>query len=289
VPVLEELRSLVLAACPAPGVHATAIQGVSLIHADAPSLPIPLLYTPRLCVGIEGTKELALGERVFHYGPGDELIASVALPVTGRVATVPYLAFAMELDVVEIAELHLELPPADEPAPGLITGPASRELVDAVTRAVRMLRHPHELPTLGPLVRREILFRALTGPRGALLRRLALDHGHAAGIARTIAHLRTHFSEPIAIERLAREAAMSVTSFHRHFKAVTAMSPLQYQKQLRLQEARHLLLAEATDVASVSLRVGYESTTQFTREYARLFGAPPRRDAERLRASFTPS
>jgi AraC-like DNA-binding protein len=288
VPALEELRSLVLAACGGPGVHATALPGVTLIHADSPSLPIPLLYTPRLCIGIEGTKELALGDRMFTYGAGEELVASIDLPVTGRVATVPYLAFAMELDLVEIAGLHLALPPPDEPSPGLITGPASPELLDAVVRALRMLDRPHEIATLGPLVRREILFRVLSGPRGALLRRLALDHGHVAGIARAIAFLRTHFAEPLAIERLARDAAMSATSFHRHFRAVTAMSPLQYQKQLRLQEARHLLLGEALDVGSVSVRVGYESTTQFTREYARLFGAPPRRDAQRLRAGLTP-
>jgi AraC-like DNA-binding protein len=286
-PVLAELRALVLAACDGPGIHPTALPGVTLIHADAPSLPIPLLYTPRLCIGIAGAKELALGNRVFAYGAGEELVASIDLPVTGRITTVPYLAVAMELDLVEIAGLHLALPPPDEPSPGLITGPASPELLDAMVRALRMLGRPHEVATLGPLVRREILFRVLSGPRGGLLRRLALDHGHAAGIGRTIAFLRTHFAEPLAIERLARDAAMSVTSFHRHFKAVTSMSPLQYQKQLRLQEARHLLLAEALDVGSVSARVGYESTTQFTREYARLFGAPPRRDAQRLRAELT--
>jgi AraC-like DNA-binding protein len=284
--MLEELRSLARRLCTQPVVTETALRGVSLIHTDTQLPPTPLLYTPRLCIGIAGDKALAVGDRIFTYGAGDELVASVAVPVTGRVTMTPYLAFVMDLDLVEIAAMHVELPPPGD-SPGVITGPASPEQLDAVLRTLRMLERPHEIATLGPLVRREILFRVLSGPRGATLRRIVRDQGNVTAITRAIAFLRAHFAEPVGIEQLARDAAMSVTSFHRHFKAMTSMSPLQYQKQLRLQEARHLLLAEALDVGSVSLRVGYESATQFTREYARLFGAPPRRDAQRLRAELT--
>ncbi|WP_063796636.1 AraC family transcriptional regulator [Chondromyces crocatus] len=284
---IEELRTLAHRLSGQPGETPTALQGVTLLRLDAPLPPSPVLYTPRLCIGIDGRKEIANGEKVYEYGPGDELVVSVAVPVTGRILTVPYLAFAMEFHLVEIAQMHLELPPPEEASTAVLTGPASPELLDAVVRALRMLEHPDEVALLGPLVRREILFRVLSGPRGSMLRTLALDQGNVARIARAVAFLREHYAEPISIEHLARDAAMSVTSFHRHFKAVTAMSPLQYQKQLRLQEARHLLLGEALDVGTVSTRVGYESTTHFTREYARLFGAPPRRDAERLRARIT--
>ncbi len=228
-----------------------------------------------------------MGDTLIGYGAGEELVASVAVPVTGRIVTTPYLAFAMDLDPVEIAGMHLELPPVDETSNAFLTGPACPQLLDAVTRAVRMLEHPEEIRTLGPLVRREILFRVLSGPRGAVLRMSARGGSRVAQIAKAIASLRERYAETLSVERLARQVGMSVTSFHRHFKAVTAMSPLQYQKQLRLQEARHLLLGEALDVGTVSARVGYESATHFTREYARLFGAPPRRDAERLRASLT--
>lgn len=287
VDALPLLRELTRRHTPHEGIFQTALTGVTLIRGDSPSAPTPLLYTPRLCIGIEGDKELAVGDTLVHYGPGEELVASLALPVTGKIVTAPYLAFAMDLDPVEIAEMQLELPPNDDTSSAIITGPACPLLLDAVTRAVRMLDNPTEVAMLGPLVRREIIFRVLSGPRGGILRRIAQDRGHVAQVAKAIVLLRAHFAEPLDPEALAQKVGMSVTSFYRHFKTVTAMSPLQYQKQLRLQEARHLLLGEAIDVGTVSARVGYESTTHFTREYAKLFGAPPRRDAERLRASLT--
>ncbi len=284
---LAELRAEARRILPREGVLDTALRGLTLMRAEALPLPTPLVYTPRLCIGIEGTKEIAVGDELIEYGPGEELVVSVAVPITGRVRTVPYASLVVALDLVEIAALHLEVPAPDAPDRALLSGPASPELIDAATRALRMLERPSEVTTLGPLVMREILFRVLSGPRGVVLRRLALSSGYVAQIAEAIAFLRARYAEPIDVEQLAQQARMSTTTFHRHFKALTHLSPLQYQKQLRLQEARHLLLGEALDVATASLRVGYESATQFTREYARLFGAPPRRDTERLRAGLS--
>lgn len=269
------------------GTFTTALPGVMLIRGDVPSAPTPFMYSPRVCIGIEGLKELAVGERLFTYGPGEALVASLTLPVTGRITVAPYLAFVMELDPVEIAQMALSVPAREEHESGVISGPACPQLLDAVLRAVRMLEHPEEIATLGPLVRQEILFRVLNGPHGSMLRKLTLREGHVAQIAQAIAWIREHYAERLQVDAVARRVGMSSTSFHRHFKAVTSMSPLQYQKQLRLQEARHLLVGEAIDVGTASARVGYESPTQFTREYARMFGAPPRRDAERVRASVT--
>ncbi|PZR04866.1 MAG: AraC family transcriptional regulator CmrA [Archangium gephyra] len=284
---LLELRAVTRRLTEHRGTFATALPGVILIRGDAPSAPTPVLYAPRVCIGIEGLKELAVGERLVTYGPGEELVASLTLPVTGRITVAPYTAFTMELDPVEIAEMALSVPPRESSDAGFISGPACPQLLDAVLRAVRMLENPEEIPTLGPLVRKEILFRVLNGPHGSMLRRIILKEGYVAQIARAVTWIREHYTERLHVDAVARRVGMSPTSFHRHFKAVTAMSPLQYQKQLRLQEARHLLLAEAIDVGTASSRVGYESPTQFTREFARAFGAPPRRDAERMRASMT--
>ena len=242
------------------------------------------MYTPRLCIGIEGNKELAVGDTLFTYGAGDELVASVALPVTGRISTAPYLAFTMDLDPLEIAQMHLELPPAGETSTAFLTGPACPQLLDAVTRALRMLEHPEEIAMLGPLVRREILFRVLSGPRGAMLRRITQGGGHVEPIARAIAVLRERYAEALDVEarpprRHERDVVLpALQGRHRD-------DPLQYQKQLRLQEARHLLLGE-------DLGRGHGERAGRLREphpfHARPLGwSPRRRDTGRLRAGIT--
>lgn len=282
-PVWAELSSRAAVLAPNFGVTSTSLPGVNIVRWGVESPPTALLYTPRICVGLEGLKEVVCGDRRSLCGPGDELVVSVALPVTGRIVGAPYSAVTIDLDLLELTELASALPSSDDDELAVFAGPASAGLAEATLRALRMLDDPREATLLGETARREIAYRVLVGARGATLRDIAARRGHVAHVASALAHLRTHYAAPLDIEGLARRAGMSTTSFHRHFRAVTSMSPLQYVKQLRLQEARRLLVSEGLDVTAAAARVGYESPTQFTREYARLFGAPPRRDATRLR------
>lgn len=277
------------------GIHSTPIQRLFLIRRERPSHPMPSRYTPSLCVIAQGSKRVMLGDEKYIYDPSRYLVTSVELPVLGEVLEAtpekPYLCVMLEIDPKQAASILLEtdLPPADAaPARGLYTSQASLEFLDALLRLVRLLRAPEDIAALAPLAEREILYRLLKSQEGWRLREIVSGHGHARRIAKSIDWLKNHFHEPLSIETLAEAANMSSSSFHAHFRNVTAMSPLQYQKQLRLQEARRLLLTFALDAATAGHRVGYESPSQFSREYRRLFGTPPAKDAQQLRREPVP-
>jgi AraC-like DNA-binding protein len=218
-------------------------------------------------------------------------VASVDLPVTGQVtrasSEAPYLCLVLKLSPATIAEMVTEAESAKTPLPppsrGLFLQPSSVEMLDAAIRLVKLLDTPQDIALLAPLVQREILYRVLCSPQGAMLRHIGIADSQGQRVAKAIHWLRQHYAQPLRIDHIAREVHMSASALHHHFKAVTAMSPLQYQKQLRLQEARRLMLSEVMDAASAGHRVGYESPSQFSREYSRMFGAPPVRDVERLR------
>ena len=277
------------------GVHETALSRVAVIRLSKPSEPMHGVHQPAFCIIAQGRKQVILGEQIYYYDAAQYLVASVDVPVVGQVveatAEKPYLSFKMNLDPSLISELILESGMADEngreaaPGPSLSLSTVTPELLDAVIRLLRLLDNPRDLAVLGPLAEREILYRLLQGPDAARLRQIAQADSKVQRVTRAIAWIRQHFAEPFSIELLASEARMSTSALHHHFKLVTAMSPLQYQKQLRLQEARRLILVQGSDAASAGHQVGYESPSQFSREYSRLFGAPPLRDANRLKAT----
>jgi AraC-like DNA-binding protein len=285
---LKELCALIAQHC-----HerrtATVIPRVGLVRSDTPTLPVGVVYQPMLYIVAQGVKRTLLGDTIVEYGAGQYLVVSVDLPITGSVVQaspqVPYLALSLELDPAVLADMLLTLPGTaqDAPLPGLAVSPVTPDLLDAAVRLLRLLDRPADIPMLAPLAEREILYRLLTGAQAPMLRQIALTHSRMAQVGQAIGWIRSHFAEPLRIDAVAQRANMSASTFHRHFKAVTAMSPLQYQKQIRLQEARRLLLAGQADAASIGFAVGYESPSQFSREYARLFGQPPLRDAVRLR------
>jgi AraC-like DNA-binding protein len=233
---------------------------------------------------------LFLGNEAFEYSPLTYMIATVAVPVGSVVTEGPFLGLSLALDSGVLAGLLLEMPAIREvrDAPkALAVAELGGDLLDPVVRLIRLLDHPEHIPVLAPLLEREILYRLLLGPCGDSLRQLALPDSQLSHIIRPIDWLRHHFPEPVAVEELARLAGLSSSSFHRHFRAVTNMSPLQFQKSLRLQEARRRLLAQNRDAASIAFEVGYESPSQFSREYRRMFGAPPRADLTRTRRKLT--
>lgn len=252
---------------------------------------------PSFCVIAQGAKEIHLGEERYRYDPYHYLLATVELPAVSEVVEAsgerPYLSLRLDLDPAQVASVMLE---AGIPSPRLDAAsaravnvsPLDTNLLDASVRLVRLLEAPSaEARVLMPLVTREIIFRLLIGDQSARLRQVTVLGGHTDRIARAIERLRTEYDKPLRIESLARDLGMSPSGFHEHFKAVTAMSPLQFQKQLRLQEARRLLLGEDVDAATVAYRVGYDDASHFSREYKRLFGQPPMRDMERLRQAVT--
>ena len=249
------------------------------------------MHQPAVCVIAQGRKRVLLRDEVYAYDASRFLVFSVDLPISAHVieATpqMPYLCFRLDLDPGEIATLLLKssTPPRAAPATtrGLFLSRTTAEMADAVVRLMRLLDAPDDAGALAPLAVQEILYRLLRSDEGVRLAQISRSDSHAHRVAKVIAWLKAHFAEPLRIEDLAREVHMSTSSLHHHFRAVTAMSPLQYQKQLRLQEARRLLLCEAADAANAGHRVGYESPSQFSREYSRLFGAPPSRDVQRLR------
>ena len=277
------------------GLNATAVPGLSLIRASAPSQPLPSVYHPCLCVVVQGRKHALLGDEVYVYDPLHYLVVSMTLPITGQIIDAspaqPYLCLRVDIDPALVSDLLAQLGPslpAQEAASrALFIARTSAPLLDAVLRLARLLDTPEEAAVLAPLALREIHYRVLTGELGERLRQLCEVDGASQRIARAIERLKSHYAETLRIEDLASAAHMSASSLHQRFKAVTSMSPLQFQKQLRLQEARRLMLSEGMEAAAAGHRVGYESPSQFSREYRRLFGAPPRREivAARLRAS----
>lgn len=289
----DELARLVAAIerhAPADGVCGTAVPGLIIARLSKPSAPSALVVDPSLCIVAQGAKEVFLAGEAYRYDPAHSLLVSIDLPISARVAEAtparPCLAVRLSLDPSVVGDLLADCPdaaPGGPPARGLDVRPVEPQLLDAVGRLVTLLDAPRDIAVLSPLVLREVTYRVLTGPQGARLRQIAAAGAPAQRIARAVRWLRDHFAEPLSVESLARQARMSLSGFHQHFKAVTGLSPLQYQKQLRLQEARRLMLGGGLDAAEAAFRVGYESPSQFSREYHRMFGAPPRRDATALR------
>jgi AraC-like DNA-binding protein len=287
--LLAELRALIVR-------HArpdetTAIDRVLLSAANQPGEPRASTSGTVIAVIAQGAKRLAVGDRVHDYGPGQYLVASVDLPITGHYTRAspdePALGFGLVLRPAAIASLVLDgdatarLAPAP---PGIGVADASPELLDAVVRMVRLLDHPADRDVLAPMIEREILWRLINGPLGESVRQIGLADSSLTHVSRAVRRITEHYDRPFRVEDLARSCGMSASAFHRAFRAVTALSPIQFQKQIRLQRSRLLLLTGADDVATVGYRVGYDSTSQFSREYRRQFGLPPGRDAARLRA-----
>ena len=286
---MQEL-AVILARHATNDVTSTSVPGLTLYRfSRRQSAGMPLIYRPMVCVMAQGEKHVALGNRIFRYSAYDYLISSLDLPVTGTIVQSseehPYLSFSLAMEPVALSEMVLELPPAPpvDPACALAIGQVDAPLRDAFLRLVRLLDEPAMIGALAPLITREIFYRLLRGQHGSMLRQSFADSGRMAQIADAIRWIRRHFDEPFSSETLAENVHMSVPSLNRHFRSVTAMSPLQYQKHVRLQEARRLLIAEGQDAATAAFNVGYASPSQFSREYVRAFGAPPRTDAERLR------
>ncbi|MBT2322403.1 AraC family transcriptional regulator [Variovorax paradoxus] len=291
---LAELARLIAKHAPTDGVHETGIKSVSAIRLSQPNEPIGAIQDPAICVIAQGSKRAMLGDEVYVYDESCYLVAAVGLPVTAHVTTAspeaPYLCFRLALDPGEIAALLLKAgsPPAPRRASsrGMFLSRVTPSMLDAVLRLMRLLDSPDDLEALAPLAIHEILYRVLRSEEGPRLAQIATADSHAHRIARAVAWLKAHFAEPLRIEDMARQVHMSTSSLHQHFRAVTSMSPLQYQKQIRLQEARKLMLSELVDAATAGHRVGYESPSQFSREYSRFFGAPPARDLQRLRQVY---
>lgn len=288
-----ELADRIARNVPCDGLHESAVPGLALIQASEPSQPLPTVYHPSLCVVVQGRKRALLADDVYLYDPLNYLVVSMTLPMVGQVieASVerPYLCLRIDIDATLINELLVQLGPS---APAKTSGEralylarTSAPLLDAVLRLVRLLDTPDEAAVLAPLALREIHYRVLVGELGQRLRELCEVEGPSQRIARAIELLKTRYAEPLRIDDLAAAAHMSASSLHQRFKAATAMSPLQFQKQLRLQEARRLMLMDGMEAASAGHRVGYESPSQFSREYRRLFGAPPKREIDAMRVA----
>lgn len=290
---LQELAELLLACAPNDGVHATGLPGVSAIRVSQPGKELAqALHRPAVCLIAQGAKRVALENEVYAYDPQRVLVFSVELPISAQVTLAspaqPYTCFRLDIDPVEIADLVMQGAASsgahsEEAGRGLFLTSATPELLDAVLRLMRLTRTPRDIPLLAPLAVREILVRLLGSSEGPRLAGIGKAEAHVSRIAKAIAWLKEKHAEPLRIEDLANRVHMSTSSFSQRFREVTSMSPLQFQKHLRLQEARRLMLAEGTDAATTSLKVGYQSPSQFSREYARRFGAPPARDVQRLK------
>lgn len=276
---------------PAEGRQATAIGPLWLIRASAPTSCSPSIYEPGLGFVAQGSKITLLGGDSYVYDPLNYLVISVTLPMASQVIEAtpekPYLGLRIDVDPREIAELLLEGCEgiaSDGVDRGLYCARVTESLLDAVLRLLRLLDTPQDIPVLAPMALREIHYRVLTGQLGHRLREVASIDSRSQRIVRAVEALKRDYPRPLSIEELAQSLHMSSSSLHHQFKAVTAMSPLQFQKQLRLHEARRLMLAEGLEATTAAHRVGYESPSQFSREYKRLFGAPPRREIVRMRA-----
>ncbi|WP_339270100.1 AraC family transcriptional regulator [Paenibacillus sp. FSL R5-0744] len=274
------------------GVHQTAIPSLFFMRDSNASIPRHGVYKPSFCMVVQGAKEVWLAQERFRYTPSDYLIASVHLPVIAQVTEatpdVPYLGFKLEFTPSQILEVlqntEVRVYAKENPKRAMFVSQMESSLMDAVLRLARLLDQPKDIPVLAPLFTKEIIYRVLQGQNGIALEHIVMEGSSTHQIKDVIEHIMNNYASSFKIEELAEIANMSVSSFHRYFKEVTAMSPIQFQKHLRLQEARRLLLIESADATDVAFRVGYESPSQFSREYSRMFGFPPKQDVKRLKA-----
>jgi AraC-like DNA-binding protein len=289
----QELCAIMQRHTPSEGAHATAISGLQLYRYSKPGGPIVALYQPSLCLLAQGRKRVLFGDQVAEYGPMRHLVVSQELPASGHVLEAspqaPYFCVYLAVDVKDVASVMIDIGRPTEPAAaqcarGMYAEDTTPELLDVTLRLLRLLDTPRDISVLAPLIKREIIYRLLTSPNGWRLARCATPDSYDQRIGRAIDWLRQRFKEPLRIADIAETIHMSESSLHKHFRTVTGMTPLQYQKQLRLQEARRILMANGIDAGTAAHTVGYESPSQFSREYARMFGAPPARDRAQLRA-----
>ena len=274
------------------GGHETAIPELKFWRFSNPTEPAPVIQQPAVYVVVQGRKQVAVGDRTYVYDPSQYLAVSLEVPAVANVLEAspdaPYLCLTLRVDARELAALLVETgqpaPRANHDGRAVFVSALEAPLLDALLRLVRLLDAPQDIPVLAPLVRRELHYRLLQGEQQGRLAEMAIGDGRLRRVVGAIAWIRTHYAEPLQVEELARLANMSPSALHAHFSAVTGVSPIQYQKQLRLQVARTRLLSSGASAEAVAYEVGYASPSQFSREYARLFGQPPRRDAESMRA-----
>lgn len=295
-PMCRQLAGLVSARTIDEGLYETDIPGLNLFRADAPTSCLSTVYEPSLCVIAQGREIVQLGEREIVYDALSYMVSSVDLPVNKFVLDAspehPFLAVKINIDPADVAEVVMQLgdaPRAGEPSNssdsgcGMCVAKVDLGIIDAMTRLVRLLESPADIPVLAPLVQREIIYRALVGELGPRMRDFAAADSQSNRIFQVISVLKDRFAEPLRVRQLAEDVNMSESALYHSFKQATCMSPLQFQKKLRLHEARLLMLKEGLEASTASYRVGYESPSQFSREYSRMFGAPPRSDIAKLR------
>jgi AraC-like DNA-binding protein len=285
----KELASLIARYAEKDGVHATEVPRLSIVRISKPSDPVHGVHKAAICIIAQGRKQVIVGQEMFHYGPSQHLLVSVDLPVIGQVIGAtqdePYLCVRLDLDMDLCAEMLMRSGPVPaETGLGLAISDTPPEIVDAAIRLLKLHETPDDVAELAPLIEREILYRLLKSDQGAFIRRMLEPENRNRHVSRAITWIKENYAKPIRIEEVASLSGMSASSLHVHFRQATAMSPLQYQKQLRLQEARRLIFSQSFDAASAGHTVGYDSPSQFSREYKRLFGAPPQRDIDRLRS-----
>ncbi len=286
---IETLSASIHRHMPSDGMRDSALPRVVLIRSSSPTMPMPVVYEPSICLITQGRKQVVLGDRILVYDAERYLIATIELPVVGSViqatTDTPYLCLQYKFDLTALSALSLEagLPGPARQTPGVALHRVTPNLLDAFTRLLALLDTPADIPVLAPLIEREILYRLATGPAAELMRHIASTDSSLARVARVIGWIKAHYRQPFTIESLSERAGMSPSSLHAHFKAATRMSPLQYRSQLRLQEARRLMVGKGLEAAQAGFRVGYESPSQFSREYVRLYGAAPATDAARVR------
>ena len=269
----------------------TSIAGVIILRSDHQKLPNHLIFKPALCITVQGAKWAIFGDQQFHYGAGQALVVSVEMPALGTVSeaspTEPYLGVILEFDLAVMRQVMDELNTPPEASTGVGRGVLVTNfdgpLEDCALRMVRLLDTPAAIPVLYPAIMREICYWLLTGPHGSDVVKMTLTNSHTYRVISAIHFLRDRFAETVRIENLASIAQMSPSAFHRQLKAITSMTPLQYQKQLRLLEARRLLVSDSINVETAAFQVGYESPSQFSREYSRMFATSPRRDVASLK------
>ncbi|HTF84508.1 MAG TPA: AraC family transcriptional regulator [Cellvibrio sp.] len=285
---LEQLCNLVNRA--EPRRTETGIPRLAMVKGEIPAHKLAAVYEPMINLVVQGSKILTIGEQVLHYNPASYFVMSVDLPATGKVVAAspdkPYMAISLTISAAVVAEMMVNDPklPVPDEARGFSVCAMNDRLMDAWCRLLQLMDTPQDIPALAPLYERELLYLVLQGPQGWLLQEIASAGSALTRIHKSIQWIRQHYHQTLPVEQLADVAGMSASAFHRHFKHITDLSPLQYQKQMRLLEARRLLLENQQSAGDIAYQVGYESPSQFSREYARFFGLPPRQDALRLKA-----
>jgi AraC-like DNA-binding protein len=285
---IRQLATLIDRHTPGDGSFDTAIANLGLVRSSALTEPLHTLYEPSCCIVAQGRKRVTMGGRAWQYDPAHYLVVGVDLPVIGAVVEAseqqPYLCLRLQLDRQVLADMLLQdAPAADSKQAAMAVGEATPQLIDAAVRLMQLLDTPADAAALAPLIEREMTHRLLHGTLAGLLRQLAQRSSRINRVQKAVSYIRQHFAEAFAIDDLAAVADMSVSTFHAHFKGATQMSPLQFRTQIRLREARRLMVADGLGAAEAGFKVGYESPSQFSRDYGRLFAAPPKRDVARMR------